>query len=903
MQVIERAKDNLRNIIFFLLVLFFSTLSTIVSGQVGAIKGNIIDATTNETLIGAAIAIKGSPSGTVSDIEGNFNLENIPAGIYSLVCSYLSYETFIADPVVVRIGDTTEVNVALVPASIDLMEVVITAKANREFENILLLDRKNSMVAVENIGAKELSVKGIGNAEAAVTTVSGISRQEGIKNVFVRGLEDRYNVTLLNGMPVPSEDPEYKNIALDIFGTDIIQSISVNKVFSARNGSDAGGAIIDINSKEMTDDYALSIDVSAGLNMQAGNTTFLKPVGANYLGFTKSQMPTAENFALVNSLDPTVLRLPANHSYKISGGRRFKFDEHALSVFAVATHNTEFSYTKEIVRNTNTAGVIYQDQTGSKYSNKVSQLVLANLKYDVSSAHSIDYNFMMFHTNNQYTGEYNGKQTEKHQDSEYGLGYLRRQQMNDNLLLTHQLLSKWTLAEKLNLEADFSFNSIKGLEPDRRENYLSQKNNGTYGFTGGNRQKRFFSELKSIDYDTKAILNYKLGEEDNSELSIGYNGYIFENGFKAVEYNFSAVSGSYPLEHLVLDDVYSSSNYSDGRFTMTEGNPNKYKVTQNVHSAFVEGTYQIAKSLVGNIGFRLDYVDVKVSYDVVGRMDKNRITKPYYLPSLNLKYSMNDKHALRLGVSKTYTLPQSKEISPYQYINISFASEGNPKLKPSDNYNFDLKRDYYLSPSELLSAGVFYKHILNPIGRVDKGNSAGLLTYDNISRFVNVAGIEVELRKNLHSRGDTKKLSSDKLSFGLNASYIFTDLSLMLMNTPERKSGLEGASPFILNADITYISIKNNKSLATSLVFNYFSDRIYSIGTLGYNDTIEKGIPFLDFVASYQFNKRLYLKFKVANLLNPAFNLVRKSSISNEHIVLNQFRKGSGVNLGLSYNL
>ena len=123
------------------------------------------------------------------------------------------------------------------------------------------------------------------------------------------------------------------------------------------------------------------------------------------------------------------------------------------------------------------------------------------------------------------------------------------------------------------------------------------------------------------------------------------------------------------------------------------------------------------------------------------------------------------------------------------------------------------------------------------------------------------------------------------------------------MNTPERKSGLEGASPFILNADITYISIKNNKCLATSLVFNYFSDRIYSIGTLGYNDTIEKGIPFLDFVASYQFNKRLYLKFKVANLLNPAFNLVRKSSISNEHIVLNQFRKGSGVNLGLSYNL
>jgi len=48
-----------------------------------------------------------------------------------------------------------------------------------------------------------------------VAQVSGISKQEGVKNVFVRGLGDRYNATLLNGFPIPSEDPEYKNIALE----------------------------------------------------------------------------------------------------------------------------------------------------------------------------------------------------------------------------------------------------------------------------------------------------------------------------------------------------------------------------------------------------------------------------------------------------------------------------------------------------------------------------------------------------------------------------------------------------------------------------------------------------------------------------------------------------------------
>jgi outer membrane receptor protein involved in Fe transport len=268
-----------------------------------------------------------------------------------------------------------------------------------------------------------------------------------------------------------------------------------------------------------------------------------------------------------------------------------------------------------------------------------------------------------------------------------------------------------------------------------------------------------------------------------------------------------------------------------------------------------------------------------------------------------LKYSINDKHALRLGVSKTYTLPQSKEISPYQYVNISFASEGNPKLKPSDNYNIDLKWDNYLSPSELISASVFYKRIVNPIGRVDKGNSAGLLTYDNISKFANLVGIEFELRKNLYSNKNTVKSNENKLSFGLNASYIYTNLKLKLTNTPERKSGLEGASPFILNTDITYSYTKNKSSLMTSLVLNYFSNRIYTIGTLGFKDIMEKGVPTLDFVASYKFNNNFSLKFKAANMLNPSFSLIRKSSISDDKIILNQYKKGVNLSLGVSFNL
>src|SRR5690625_5302410 len=224
-------------------------------------------------------------------------------------------------------------------------------------------------------------------------------------------------------------------------------------------------------------------------------------------------------------------------------------DNH-FSLYVLATHATWLYYTQEIVRNTNTAGNLYQDQTGAKHSRKTNQLVLANLKYKMDNKHSLAYNFMMLHANHQYVGEYAGKHSERHQDGVGDMGYLRRQQANDNTLLTHQLLSSWELNSKWNLRADFSLNDIKALEPDRRENYLSMKEDGSYGLTGSNRQKRFFSELNSQDYNTKMILDYQLNdrfEHDNYKSSLGYKGHFAENDLEAVEYNFSASPGAFTL--------------------------------------------------------------------------------------------------------------------------------------------------------------------------------------------------------------------------------------------------------------------------------------------------------------------------------------------------------------------
>ena len=878
-----------------------------ILAQNGTIKGSIVDSKTKEPLIGASVVIEGTTKGAAADLDGNYVIPNVSEGTYTLVVYYVSYETLTKKGVSVVRNKETIVDFLMNPDELNLDQVEIVARANRESENILLGEQRKALFAIQAVGAVELSRKGIADAQAAVAQVSGISKQEGVKNVFVRGLGDRYNATLLNGFPIPSEDPEYKNIALEFFGTDIIQNIGVNKVFSASNVGDVGGAVIDISSKELTDDSAFAVDLSAGINATAIKNDFLRQDGSNYLGFANTNRPTQNQHNFPNSLDPTKVSFPLNHGYAISGGKMFRIgkNNNPLSFFAVASHGTSFSYTKEIVRNTTSNGTIFQDQNGDKYSQTTNQLVLANANYEMNHRHNINYNFMLIHVNDQYVGEYGGLQTEAFQSSPDLSGIIRRQQTNDNLLMVNQLVSDWKLSGITRLSVGATYNRVKGLEPDRRENYFTHVEGARYNLTRSNRNKRFFSDLNNNDFNAKAALSIKLNDRfdtENSFVQVGYVGRFVIDKFKAVEYNYSPLGmADFTMENLSLDKLYED-NISQGLLTMDMGETNSYKVLKFIHSGFAEISYRLAEKLAGNAGLRVDIVDLTVNHNVThAAPGSESIKKTYFLPSLNLKYDINDKNSLRLGIGKTYTLPQSKEISPYQYVNISFASQGNPNIRPSDNYNVDLKWDFYITNSELLSVTTFYKYIQNPIGRVDQGNSAGLLTYDNIGKNATVGGVELEFRKNIFNRYDTRLEKSNRLSFGLNASYIYTDLMLDILNTDPRKTKLEGASPFLLNADLSYNFRKSDKNFTASIIFNYFSDRVHTIGTKGFRDIIEEGVPTLDFVASYGFNKYFSINFKAANLLNAAYRLSRESNVSDDNIVLNEFKKGQNISLGISY--
>ena len=192
---------------------------------------------------------------------------------------------------------------------------------------------------------------------------------------------------------------------------------------------------------------------------------------------------------------------------------------------------------------------------------------------------------------------------------------------------------------------------------------------------------------------------------------------------------------------------------------------------------------------------------------------------------------------------------------------MNFNSQGNPNLKPSDHYNLDLKWDFNPTPTELISLTAFYKLIKNPISRIEVASAGGYLSYENIADKATVAGVEV---------------------------------------TVTTGSQLEGAAPWIVNFDLSHNFTKGERSFVNTLVLNYVSDKIYTIGTQGYQDMMEKGVLTLDFVSQAKLNKHLSLNLKARNLLNPSSKLSRKANENGEKVILNDYKKGINISLGVS---
>ena len=227
--------------------------------------------------------------------EGSFEMD-LNQGEYQVVVNAFGFQNLIQTIKVVE-GQKTELSLVLteenrLDTSTELKEVVLTAKASKEVEASLLGMQQKSGLMIESIGSQELQRKGVGDVAQAVTKVSGISKQEGSGVIYVRGLGDRYNSSMMNGLPIPSNDPELKNIDLSLFSTDILSRIAIDKVYNGTLYGDFAGGNINIETKKHTGNAFLSLGAQSKLNSNAiADPNFRLQSGISQWGFDKSKNP------------------------------------------------------------------------------------------------------------------------------------------------------------------------------------------------------------------------------------------------------------------------------------------------------------------------------------------------------------------------------------------------------------------------------------------------------------------------------------------------------------------------------------------------------------------------------------------------------------------------------------
>ncbi|WP_373517705.1 TonB-dependent receptor domain-containing protein, partial [Pricia sp.] len=744
----------------------------------GSIAGKLTDKEyNNEPLAFANILIKGTTTGTTTDFDGLYEIAGLDPGTYTVVYSYLGYETVEIPDVNVEAGKVSEINVPMSASEgVSLDEVVVTTSARKDSETALLLDQKRAIEIKESIGAIELGNLGISDVKSAATKISGVTESEASGDVFVRGLGDRYLVTTFNGLPIPSDNIEKKNIDLGLFPTRVIQNVSISKTYSASVSADQASGNINIASRELNGTEELEVGITGGVNTNAigdGSDDNFK-VSANYdyttLGFYDTDVDIFDQLTK-QSWDPGTVETPIDRQFNLSAGKSF-FDN-KFKVFLTASNKKSHQYL--------TPGVfkIYDQVTVTDSINDFSQWEteyvnngLLDLTYQ-NQKNIIKSVTLFINTLNDIVSEGGRDGNGDLQEETIGdfSDFLRDQNTKQTRLFVQQLIGNHKISEKNELDWAVSYNKLAADEPNRIRNvvnFTSNPNNVFLYENSGFESRKLSQLIDDEEYNGLIKNQIKVIEEEtkNFYIDLGINYRRKTRDFKSTFYGVSNVGENRANSNSLddFDQIFTVANFQNNLLDITSFQSNADGEVQDEYSgeyeskaAFVLFTVNFDKWNL-NTGFRAQLDDLVVDYDVNNAPggDVGQVTRNYsnFYPSLNLKYSINDEHALRFAASRSITLPEFKEISPFRYISPTgqqvFGTVGEDALEASFSNNFDLKWEFFPSRGQLISGSLFYKSIEDPINKVRaRGSDGALFTFRNTGDKATVYGIEVESKINL----------------------------------------------------------------------------------------------------------------------------------------------------------
>lgn len=925
------------------------------AAQQGTVKGNVKDAQSGEGIVGANVYIEGTTNGTAADINGDFEIPHVKTGKINLIISFISYKSDTLKNLTVYPDQTTLVNTVLVEESQQLSEVVVSGMREKNTDISVISDIKTSQLVVAGISAQQISMSQDRDAAQIVRRIPGITIV-GNKFVNVRGLSERYNTVLINGVIAPSTEVDSRAFAFDLIPSSMIDRMMVYKSGSPEFSGEFAGAVINIETKSVVDQNSLSVNVTGGY--RAG-TTFenfetYKGGKTDWLGvddgsrnlpseipsqnlrglsvaneeYTSISQSLPNNWGTISKTAAPDLRTTINLSQSGYVGKHRLSNISSLSYTNV---RQSFGQSNDYYL-TGATGVDQQFKIeDQRFQESVRVGLISNFIFEIDPSNKIEFRNLFNQQGVSEVTERQGQTLFNDNDLiDRALNYTSRS------LYTGQLSGKHSLNDQFNLNWIFGYSHIGSHQPDYR-NISKRKNFVDDEFAivippnasiqdGG----RFFGDLKEDVFTHALNIDYKLNPEaddkQQSKISFGYYLASTDRDFHARWFSYGGRPG---LTGTGLTDLLRTSDFTNIFIKQNIGTNNEVPGDKPPYFILNEGTnpsdrYQ-GKNLLtagyGNISFpfgeryrlaagiRIEYNHQQLLAKATNGIDDANTDNPVtsVLPLTNLTYNFSERSLLRFAYSKTVNRPVFRELADFNYYDFNRRANvfGNPNLKTADIHNADLRWETYPSAGQSISAGLFYKYFLNPIEqRLYPGNNL-IYSFANANTGRSY-GVEVEVRKSLQPISQSKFFSD--LNLVLNAAYIRSEVTYGdEIDNQEKNRAMQGQSPYIVNAGLYYNNFENG--LQVNVSYNVFGPRIYAVGD-GDQVATQYELPRhqLDLTFSKALGEKFELKLGVQDILNQKYRIYQDSNKDKKidtttDDAIQVYRLGQYVTLGFTYKI
>lgn len=846
---------------------FLTLLMLLVAVGVDAkvIKGKIKDASTGEEIIGAYVAVKEAPQdGGISGLDGRYSFEVHRSGC-TIVCSYIGYKKFEK-----KIADNEDyVEIDLVSEANQLAEVVVVGQNSGRTEAAARGIEKESMNVVNVLSSKAMELSPDQTVGNVIRRMSGVTIErnntgEG-QYAILRGMDKRYNYTLVNGVKIPSPDNKNRFVPLDIFPSELLDRLEVHKSLTANLEGDGIGGAVNLEMKDAPRERQLTFNVATGYSalffdndFQSFRTSDINRKSPNEIkgmdapvsmsDFTTSNLHMTNKTALPDMV--------AGFSY----GDRF-LDDHLGVMVAASFNNSSRGKDSEL-----------HYQPGSTYTG-VTHRFYSEQQMRLGTHLKLDYYLSRDHKFTLYGGymDMHNAQVRDAANPEWEkirMRWNRQYIFNSTMKGEHGFLYNHALKLKWSAVASKAYNET----PDNAEINLTTASNGmqTVSRSGTTRRWEHNSDRDFAGYVDLSYL-WKLTSASSFNFAVGgmfrdkqrtsfFNEYFFSPSAS----NLSQMRGrDWNNFDEIQWDVRRYGSLSD---------PLNYDASEQIGAGYGSVKF-ISGKMEAVAGLRVEHTDQGYYLHYATDGARNEGSQIYYdvLPDVHFKYDVHKNAKLHASYYRGINRPSFFEIVPYKIINEDYSERGNPDLKHTVADNFDLRYEYFPGSSEQFMVGLFYKSIKNPIEYgFDSSGQDLYFTPNNYGTARNL-GVEIDVMKYFRW-------------FGVKANYTFTNSRI----TTQKTAMVEQTDA---NGDVTTVTreVQQTRPLAgqaahmanlslllrdskygwdAQIAGGYTGKRLSEVSKY-YNDDIwEAGYFQLDLSVEKTFNKRYCLFLKANNLLN-----------------------------------